>query len=67
MIITFHMHFISVHALLDQFPCLSLFDNNKRVENVYELIVTMFFFYGCWMVLRFYEYYGCYDFVVDIG
>ena len=42
MIITFHMHFISVHAFLDQFPCLYLFDNDKGGENVYELIVTMF-------------------------
>ena len=50
MIISFHMHFISVHALLDQFPCLSFFDNDKRGENMYELIVTIFYVFLLWML-----------------
>ena len=52
MIISFHMHFISVYALLDQFHCLSFFYNEKEGENVYKLIMTMFF--PLWMLDMFF-------------
>ena len=50
MIISFHMHFISVLVLIAQSPCLSLFDNDKGGEDVYELIILCFSDVDCFVV-----------------